>query len=207
MQIALGELSFDVVLSDEAREELYGGRWGWFWQESRTPARGPFGTPAEALADLAEWIGARFDAQGAPIIRPEGVQAALARTLLGNADGFLRGAEAATVGERNGEVVLASACYALELVFKSYLLSRGRSDDWNRTVIRNDLAAAYREATFLGLPGDDARIERFLKVAAEPFARHQLLGLAQARPNLLAEIGYVVAIRGLHREVERRLEP
>ncbi|RAK54915.1 hypothetical protein DJ017_10435 [Phenylobacterium soli] len=157
------------------------------------------------MADLAEWIAARFDAQGAAVLVPTDAQTELARTFLVNADGFLRGAEVAVAAGHDGEVVLSSACYALELIFKAYLLSRGRSDDWNRDVIRHDLVAAYREAAFLGLPGDDARIERFLKVAAEPFARHGLFELSQVRPKLLAEIGYVAAVRSLHRETERRI--
>lgn len=205
MDLNFQELSVEIVHSNPETEDLYGGRWGWFWHESHRPPRGPFSDPGEALSDLAEWVAKRFDANGAPVSPPASEEAVLSTLFLRNADGFLQSAE--TAAATQSEMALASACYALELILKAYLVSRGRCDEWNRRHLGHDLAAAYLEATFLGLPDEDVRIERFLKLVAVPFARHELLEVVRAQSRILSEIGYVAAIRSLHRAAELRILP
>lgn len=205
MNISLDELDVEILESTPDNEDDFGGRWGWFWHECHRRPRGPFGSPSEAVADLAEWIGARYPVGAAQAAEPLDEGTLLARSFLATADQFLSSAEAQAREGQEGEVVLAGGCYALELILKSYLLSRGRSDAWNQQNIRHDLTKAWREATFLGLPDDDARIERFLKVAAGAYARHDLFELARERPGLLAEVDYLMAIRVLYRQVDERL--
>ncbi|MDB5440559.1 MAG: hypothetical protein JWM33_2986 [Caulobacteraceae bacterium] len=203
MHISCDDIDVEVIESTTDNEDEFGGRWGWFWHESHSTARGPFGSPAEAVTDFAEWI-AKHDPASPAAERPDEA-GELALVFLANADGFLKSAQAAAKGGNDGHVVLSSCCYALELILKGYLLSRGRSDLWNQQHIRHDLQKAWREATHHGLPDDDARIERFLKAAAGSYARHELFELSRERPTLLADVDYLIAIQVLHQDVERRL--
>ncbi len=203
MHITCEDLDVEVLESTSGNEDQFGGRWGWFWHECHMPPRGPFGTPAEAVGDFAAWVSEHYD--HAPSDATTDGPQSLARTFLANAAGFLVSAEAAVGANIQGEISIASCCYALELILKAYLLSRGRSDGWNEEHVRHDLTKAWREAVFLGLPGDDARIERFLKVASGAYARHELMELSRQRPTLLDEIDVVTAIRALHRDVESRM--
>jgi len=198
MNVTMEDLEVEVVESTADNEDDFGGRYGWFWLATSYPARGPFGSAPEAVRDLADWIERREGpaAQTTDLV--------LARTFLKNAEGFLEAAQAAPAGAMS-EVALTMGCHALELVLKAYLLSRGRSDDWNRDNIRHDLGAALAEATHLGMPSDDARIGRFIKVVGGPFARHELIHLAADPPPELATIGYLIAIRSLHKGVARGL--
>lgn len=202
MNITCEDLDVEVMESTPDTEDHFGGHWGWFWHESHLPPRGPFGSPAEAVTDFADWI-AKHDA-ASPQDEPPN-EGDLALAFLANAEQLLKAAKAAENARIGGEVVLSNCCYALELILNAYLLSRGRSDVWDRQHIRHDLQKAWREAVFLGLPDDDARIERFMKVAAGPYARNELFELSRERPNLLAEVKYLIAIRVLHQDVERRL--
>lgn len=198
MNISLEDLDVDVVESTADNEDAFGGRWGWYWHEIHNKPRGPFGDPAAAVFDLADWIRRRYVE---PPARPVG-DAALAQVFLRNADGFLKSAEL----DDSGEVALASCCYALELILNGYLLSRGFSDKWNAEHIRHDLAKAYRLATHHGLPDDDARIDHLIREVAAAFSTHGLMELHERKPGLVARYEAVMAVRGLHREAERRLD-
>ena len=48
---------FDVEIVESTAERRRGirGRPGFYWEDSRLPAVGPFASPAEALRDLADW--------------------------------------------------------------------------------------------------------------------------------------------------------
>ena len=197
MNISLGELDVDVVESAPDNEDDFGGRWGWYWRESHSPPRGPFTDPAAAVSDFADWVRRRYVE---PPPKPVG-DAALAHVFLRNAEGFLKGVDL----DPDGEVALASCCYALELILNGYLLSRGFSDKWNAEHIRHDLAKAYRLATHHGLPDDDARIDHFIREVAAAFATHGLMDLHERKPGLVARYEAVIALQTLHRETARRL--
>jgi|GEM_PF-6539178 len=197
MNISLGDVDVDIVESTPDNEDAYEGRWGWYWHELRQKPRGPFRDPAAAVLDLADWVKRRFVD---PPPTPTGEQA-LARLFLDTARGFLDSAER----DPAGEVGLASCCYALELVLKSYLLTRGFSDAWNAEHVRHDLAKAYALATHHGLPDDDARIAEFIRSVNPAFGLHALMQLHQDQPDLVATYEAVTALRGFMREVERRI--
>lgn len=201
MLIVLADAEFEVTESTMDNEDAFGGRWGWFWHGPRHRPTGPFATAADAIRDLAERVAAQ-DAQGTPT--GDGL---LAQTFMTTADHFLELASDKAADAKMAEVVLGSCCYALELILKAYLLSRGRSDAWNTEHIRHDLAAALREATFFGLPDDDARLGRFIAVVREAYRHHQLLQLSQDQPNLVRDLDTLVVLRFLHREVNARLLP
>jgi hypothetical protein len=196
MKISLDELDVDIIESTPDNEDAYNGRWGWYWHEAHEKLRGPFTDPATAVFDLAEWIKRRYVEPPPP---PTGDRA-LAGLFLQTACGFLDSAEA----DRDGEVGLASCCYALELILKSYLLSRGFSDAWNAEHVRHDLACGYALATHHGLPDDDARIDQFIRAVNAAFTVHDLLRLHGEQPDLVARYEAITALRSLAREVERR---
>lgn len=196
MNISLEELDVDIVESTPGNEDAYEGRWGWYWHEIHEKPRGPFTDPAAAVFDLAAWVKRRYVD---PPPAPTG-DLALARLFLKTARGFLDSADA----DPAGEVGLASCCYALELILKSYLLTRGFSDAWNAEHVRHDLAKAYTLATHHGLPDDDARIDQFIGAVNAAFGVHGLMDLHRARPDVVVKYEAVTALRSLAREVERR---
>jgi hypothetical protein len=126
---------------------------------------------------------------------------ALAQLFLKTARGFLESADA----DNAGEVGLASCCYSLELLLKSYLLTRGFSDAWNAEHVRHDLGKAYALATHHGLPDDDARLDQFIRAVNAAFMVHGLMDLHRERPDLVGRFEAVTALRSLAREVERRV--
>ncbi|MBL8772220.1 MAG: hypothetical protein JNK30_12635 [Phenylobacterium sp.] len=197
MNISLDELDVDIVQSTPDNEDAYDGRWGWYWHEIHERPRGPFADPATALHDLADWVQQHVVDPPAPL---QG-DAALAPLFLRNAAGFLDGADCGS-----GEVQLAACCYALELILKAYLLSRGFADAWNAEHLRHDLDRAYRLASHHGLPDDDARIDQFIAAVNADFQRHALMALHAARADLVARFEAVSALRALHRETVRRVE-
>jgi hypothetical protein len=199
MLMLLDELEIEVTESTLDNEDAFGGRWGWFWHGPRHRPKGPFGSASEAVSDFAEWLAQ----QECP--SPPSTDLVLAQTFLVTSGQFLHTAQAKTDDPLMAEIVTGACCYALELILKSYLLSRGRSDVWNRDNIGHDLAKAFREATFLGLPDDDARIPRFIRAAGDAYARHELLSLSQQCPRMVRDLDLLAALRALHREVERRL--
>ena len=205
MHLSLEDIDVELIESTPENEDQFGGRWGWFWHECHRPARGPFRTPTEALGDFTDWVGTRFPEE--PIVTGQpSDEAELATLLLANATGFLRSADAASREPAAGEVVLYGVCCGLELLLKAYLASRGLDDDWLRENIRHDLSKALDTAIFHGLPGDDARLPRFLNVASARYARHELLELSRERPDLLRETDGLAAVRVLHRQIEQRFE-
>jgi hypothetical protein len=196
MNISLDELDVDIIESTPDNEDAYEGRWGWYWHEIHEKPRGPFTDPAEAVFDLAGWVKRRY-VDAAP---PATGDRALAQLFLKTARGFLESADA----DSGGEVELASCCYAMELILKSYLLTRGFSDAWNAEHVRHDLAKAYALAAHHGLPDDDARIDRFISAVNAAFGVHDLMRLHRECPGLVAKYEAVTALRTLAREVERR---
>jgi len=201
MLILLEDAEFEITESNMDNEDAFGGRWGWFWHGPRHRPTGPFGSAAEAIFDIAERVAeqeSRVPATGNGL---------LAQTFLTTAGHFFETADAHAGDVRMAEVVLSSCCYGLELTLKAYLLSRGRSDSWNRDNVRHDLAAAFREATFLGLPDEDARLRRFIRTVGEAYASHELLPLVAQHPNLVRDLDLMVVLRFLHREVTARLHP
>ena len=196
MNISLEELDVDIIESTPDNEDAYDGRWGWYWHEVHEKPRGPFTNPAAAVFDLAEWVKRRYVE---PPPAPTGDRA-LARLFLKTARNFLESAEA----DSAGEVGLASCCYALELILKSYLLTRGFSDAWNAEHVRHDLAKAYGLATHHGLPHDDARIDQFIRAVNAAFQIHDLMRHHRKHPDLVTKYEAVTALRSLAREAERR---
>jgi len=197
--------SIDVAVTESTfeNEDHFGGRWGWFWHESHFPQRGPFGSPAEAFTDFANWIAKHDPASPAAEMPDETGELALG--LIESAAEFLRSAKEAAASTDGAHAVLSNCCSALESILKAYLLSRGRTHHWNEQHIGPDIERAWRHAVFYGLPDDDARIERFLKIVAGPYARKELVELSCERPNLLGEVDFLIAIQVLRRDVERRL--
>ena len=124
----------------------------------------------------------------------------MAQLFLKNALGYLDSAEA----DSAGEVALASCCYALELILKSYLLGRGFTDAWNAEHLGHDLSKAHALAVRHGLPDDDARIDQLIREVNVAVASHDLMRLHAERPGLVARYEAVIALRSLHRAAERR---
>lgn len=205
MNLQIDELSVEIIESDAENEDAFGGRWGWFWHECHRPPRGPFGSPAEALEDFSDWFARRYRASLEPLA-PLPANQELARVFLTNAEGFLRTAEERGADPQFEEIAVSHACYALELMLNSYLLSRGRSDDWNRRNVHHDMLYARGQAVFLGMPGDDARIDRFLRAVTASFMCHGLMRLTEVRPGILKETDAVMAIRSLHRWLQQRYD-
>jgi hypothetical protein len=203
MNITWDTIDVEVTESTFDNEDDFGGRWGWFWQECHLPPRGPFGSPAEAFTDFADWI-AKHDPDSPAAEIPDEI-GEMALTFIESADELIRSAREAADSGHDGHLVLSKSCAALESILQGYLLSRGRSDIWNQQPIRHDLQSAWRQAVYHGLPDDDARIERFLKIVSVAYARQEVVELSYARPNLLAEVDYLLAISVLRRSVERRL--
>src|SRR5258706_10562861 len=141
MNISYDDIDVEVIESTPDNEDEFGGRWGWFWHESRSKSRGPFGSPAEAVTDFGEWI-AKQDPVS-PVAETPDEAGELALVFLANAGEFLKSAQAVAGSGDEGHVALSSCCYALELILKAYLLSRGRSDSWDRGHIRHDLQKAW----------------------------------------------------------------
>jgi hypothetical protein len=116
---------------------------------------------------------------------------ALSATFAERAAEFTRGARLRS--HHGGAVaqgqILQSLCVGLELSFKAFLLARGRSDDWNRRVVRHDLAKAVEAATQLGLAAPEPAVTRLIETVGPAYARHGLDEL----PAL--EIGLPEAVR------------
>ncbi len=197
MNISLEDLDVDVVRSTAENEDRYDGRWGWYWHEVHRKPRGPFADPASAIHDLADWVRRTYVEPAAPLSG----DAQLASIFLRNAAGFLDCGEAAGRGEAH----LASCCYALELLLKGYLLSRGFSDAWNAEHLGHDLAKAHRLAVHHGFPSDDARIDGFIDAVSAAFIRHGLIELHAEHPALTERFEIHMALRSLHRDVSQRM--
>lgn len=127
----------------------------------------------------------------------------LASLFLENADGFLRSTEFAASKGFESEI-MAGCCYALELILKSFLLSRGRSDEWNRLHIRHDLRKALLEAHRLGLSEQPKPITRFIETCSDHYRQHTLSELSKAEPDVRPAPGYLSAVCELYADIKRR---
>ncbi|MFC5342873.1 hypothetical protein ACETK8_20255 (plasmid) [Brevundimonas staleyi] len=114
----------------------------------------------------------------------------LSQVLFDNAHGFRVGAAEAVRRDHRG-VALASACNAIELGLKSFLVAEGATDDENRRTIRHDLVKALAFAEARGL-----RLRRgWAPILAKVSPAHMRHGLdALGRETSLAEVRAVVAI-------------
>jgi hypothetical protein len=200
MHVQIEDLDVEIIRTTSETEDAFGGRPGWFWEDSQRGARGPFPTAAEALSNFAAWFARRakavpLDALTEPLD--------LVAHHLDTAEGFLRGPadpQAPTAAD------LQALCVGLELTLNAWLISRGVSDDDCRTALGHHLDRAYRTAALLGLPDeDDARVKRFAGALSTVYATHGLDGLTTGQMQAVLSNGTPLALRFLHRSVKERV--
>ena len=107
--------------------------------------------------------------------------------LLKNAAGFLAGAQHLSRDNNHSrEIVLHQIACAIELSLKSFLQSRGWSDEQCRLEIRHDLTKALDAAARLGFRPSRPDLPRLIAVLSPYYCRHRIRDLAAHEPALLS---------------------
>lgn len=107
--------------------------------------------------------------------------------LLKNAAGFLAGAQHLSPDDRHSrEILLHQIACAIELSLKSFLQSRGWSDEQCRLEIRHDLAKALDAAEKLGFRPSYPDLHPFVAILSPYYCRHRIRDLAAHEPALLS---------------------
>lgn len=107
--------------------------------------------------------------------------------LLTNAAGFLAGAQHLSRDDRHSrEILLHQIACAIELSLKSFLQSRGWSDEQCRLEIRHDLAKALDAAEKLGFRPSYPDLHPFVAILSPYYCRHRIRDLAAHEPALLS---------------------
>ena len=107
--------------------------------------------------------------------------------LLKNAAGFLAGAQHLSRDNNHSrEIVLHQIACASELSLKSFLQSRGWSDEQCRLEIRHDLTKALDAAARLGFRPSRPDLPRLIAVLSPYYCRHRIRDLAAHEPALLS---------------------
>jgi hypothetical protein len=107
--------------------------------------------------------------------------------LLKNAAGFLAGAQHLSRGDRHSrEIVLHQIACAIELSLKSFLQSRGWSDEQCRLEIRHDLTKALDAAEGLGFRPSYPDLHPLVAILTPYYCRHRIRDLAAHEPALLS---------------------
>ena len=107
--------------------------------------------------------------------------------LLENAAGFLAGARhLSRDGRHSREILLHHIACAIELSLKSFLQSRGWSDEQCRLEIRHDLTKALDAAEGLGFRPSYPDLHSLLAILSPYYCRHRIRDLAAHEPALLS---------------------
>lgn len=106
--------------------------------------------------------------------------------LLENAAGFLAGAQHQSRDDHHSrEILLHQIACAIELSLKSFLQSRGWSDEQCRLEIRHDLTKALDAAEGLGFRPSDPDLHPLVAILSPYYCRHRIRDLAAHEPALL----------------------
>ena len=106
--------------------------------------------------------------------------------LLKNAAGFLAGAQHLSWDDRHSrEILLHQIACAIELSLKSFLQSRGWSDEQCRLEIRHDLTKALDAAEGLGFRPSYPDLHPLVAILTPYYCRHRIRDLAAHEPALL----------------------
>ena len=106
--------------------------------------------------------------------------------LLKNAAGLLAGAQHPSRDDHHSrEILLHHIACAIELSLKSFLQSRGWSDEQCRLEIRHDLTKALDAAARLGFRPSRPDLPRLIAVLSPYYCRHRIRDLAAHEPALL----------------------
>ena len=107
--------------------------------------------------------------------------------LLTNAAGFLAGAQHLSRDDRHSrEILLHQIACAIELSLKSFLQSRGWSDEQCRLEIRHDLTKALDAAEGLGFRPSYPDLHPLVAILSPYYCRHRIRDLAAHEPALLS---------------------
>jgi len=107
--------------------------------------------------------------------------------LLENAAGFLAGAQLLSRDDRHArEILLHQIACAIELSLKSFLQSRGWSDEQCRLEIRHDLTKALDAAEGLGFRPSYPDLHPLVAILSPYYCRHRIRDLAAHEPALLS---------------------
>ena len=107
--------------------------------------------------------------------------------LLENAAGFLAGAQLLSRDDRHArEILLHQIACAIELSLKSFLQSRGWSDEQCRLEIRHDLTKALDAAEGLGFRPSYPDLHPLVASLSPYYCRHRIRDLAAHEPALLS---------------------
>ena len=107
--------------------------------------------------------------------------------LLEKAAGFLIGAQHLSQDDRHSrEILLHHIACAIELSLKSFLQSRGWSDEQCRLEIRHDLTKALDAAEGLGFRPSYPDLHPLVAILSPYYCRHRIRNLAAHEPALLS---------------------
>lgn len=107
--------------------------------------------------------------------------------LLKNAAGFLAGAQHQSRDDNHSrEILLHQIACAIELSLKSFLQSRGWSDEQCRLEIRHDLTKALDAAEELGFRPSYPDLHPLVAILSPYYCRHRIRDLAAHEPALLS---------------------
>ena len=107
--------------------------------------------------------------------------------LLKNAAGFLAGAEHLSRDDHHSnEIPLHHIACAIELSLKSFLQSRGWSDEQCRLEIRHDLTKALDAAEGLGFHPSSPDLHPLVAILSPYYCRHRIRDLAAHEPALFS---------------------
>lgn len=107
--------------------------------------------------------------------------------LLKNAAGFLAGAQHLSRDDQHSlEILLHQVACAIELSLKSFLQSRGWSDEQCRLEIRHDLTKALDAAEGLGFHPTYPDLHPLVAILSPYYCRHRIRNLAAHEPALLS---------------------
>lgn len=96
--------------------------------------------------------------------------------LLRNAEGFLHSAvmHIERDGSPKSEAAMQALGYALELLLKAFLMSKGWTDDRRRVELRHDLKKALDAAEHEGLAGVSPELRSFIETLSPYYRSHRL---------------------------------